>query len=134
MAKYENEGYCPNQWVDLTGDTRLEGLWSLIGPSVVYENAKSLDTNACDKIFSTDPIAYDVLSAIIRKNANAAKILVHQLYNGSSNTQCTSDIQKTLSEVTNPQLIAYPGSNFIVIIADASHGIDVWVWDLARCC
>ena len=137
MAKYENEGYCPCQWVDLSGDYRLAGLWSLIGTSIVYEkeDAKkcSPDTNTCDKIFSTDPIAYDVLSAIVKKNVNADKILVHQLHNGACNMQCTSDIQKTLAEVTNPQLIAHAGSNFIVIIADASYGIDVWVWDLASC-
>ena len=131
MAKYENEGYCPCQWVDLSSDSRLVGLWRLIGSSVVYE--KECIPDITDKIFSTDPIAYDVLSAIVKKNVNADKILVHQLHNGACNTQRTSDIQKTLAEVTNPQLIAHTGSNFIVIIADASYGIDVWVWDLANC-
>ena len=129
MAKYENEGYCPCQWVDLSSDDRLVGLWSLIGPSVVYEKEDAVkctpDCTTCDKIFSTDPISYDVLSAIIKKNVNADKILVRQLHNGACNMQSTSDIQKTLTEVTNPQLIAHAGSNFIVIIAVASHGIDV---------
>lgn len=137
MAKYENEGYCPCQWVDLSGDNRLADLWSLIGASVVYEKEDAVnctpDTATCDKIFSTDPIAYDVLSAIVKKNVNADKILVHQLHNGACNMQRTSDIQKTLTEVTNPQLIAHAGSNFIVIVADASYGIDVWAWDLASC-
>ena len=137
MAKYEDEGYCPFQWVDLSGDNRLVGLWSLIGSSVVYEKEDAVkctpDIVTCNKIFSTDPIAYDVLSAIVKKNVNADKILVHQLHNGACNTQRTSDIQKTLTEVTNPQLIAHAGSNFIVIVADASYGIDVWVWDLASC-
>lgn len=137
MAKYENEGYCPCQRVDRSSDNRLVGLWSLIGSSVVYEKEDAVkcspDTTTCDKIFSTDPIAYDVLSAIVKKNVNADKILVHQLHNGACNTQHTSDILKTLAEVTNPQLIAHTGSNFIVIIADASYGIDVWVWDLANC-
>jgi hypothetical protein len=137
MAKYENEGYCPCQNVDLSGDNRLAGLWSLICSSVVYEKEDAVncapDTATCDKIFSTDSIAYDVLSAIVKKNVNADKILVHQLHNSSCTRQCTSDIQKTLAEVTNPQLIAHTGSNFIVIIADASYGIDVWVWDLASC-
>ena len=137
MAKYENEGYCPCQWVDLSSDNRLAGLWSLIGSSVVYEKEDAVkctpDTATCDKIFSTDSIAYDVLSAIVKKNVNADKILVHQLHNGACNMQRTSDIQKTLAEVTNPQLIAHAGSNFIVIIADASYGIDVWVWDLTSC-
>ena len=135
MAKYENEGYCPSQWVDLSKDKRLYGLWSLIGASVVYESKADIspDTSTCDQIFSTDPISYDVLAKIVRKNVNADKILVHQIYNGASNMQCTSDIQKILSEATNPQLILHAGSNFAVIIADAAYGIDVWVWDLKSC-
>lgn len=137
MAKFESEGYCPCQWVNLTEDARLVGLWSLIGPSVVYEKEDAVkctpNTEKCDQIFSTDPIAYDVLSAIVKKNANADKILVHQLHNGACNTQRVSDIQKILAEVKNPQLIAHAGSDFVVIIADASHGIDVWVWDLTCC-
>lgn len=137
MARFESEGYCPHQWVDLSGDNRLVGLWSLIGPNVVYEKEDvtncTPDTATCDKIFSTDSIAYDVLSAIVKKNVNAEKILVHQLHNNGYNMQCISDIQKTLAEVTNPQLIAHSGSNFIVILADASYGIDVWVWDLSNC-
>ena len=137
MAKFESQGYCPCQWVDLSSDTRLSGLWSLIGSSVVYEMEDAVkcspDTSACDKVFSTDPIAYDVLSAIVKKNVNADKILVHQLHNGACNTQKTSDIQKVLGEATNPQLIVHAGSNFAVIIADAMHGIDVWVWDLTSC-
>lgn len=137
MAKFENEGYCPCQWVDLTSDARLLGLWSLIGASVVYETQDSKkcepDTEACNKAFSTDPIAYDVLSAIVKKNANADKILVHQLHNGACNTQSTTDIQKVLTESTNPQLVLHAGSNFAVIVADADHGIDVWIWDLGSC-
>lgn len=134
MAKYENEGYCPCSWVDLTSDSRLVGLWSLVGASVVYEKEDAVKcspvTTACDQIFSTDPIAYNVLSAIVKKNVNAEKILVHQLHNGACNMQKTSDIQKVMSEVTNPQLIVSAGSNFVVILADAEYGLDVWVWDL----
>lgn len=137
MAKFESEGYCPCQWVDLSSDNRLVGLWSLIGSSVVYEKEDEVkcspDTQTCDKAFSTDPIAYDVLSAIVKKNVHADKILVHQPHNGACNTQRTSDIQKILTEVSNPQLIAHPGSNFIVVISDASYGLDVWIWNLASC-
>lgn len=137
MAKYENEGYCPQQWVDLTSDARLIGLWSLIGGSVVYESQDSKkcepDTTSCNKVFSSDPIAYDVLSAIVTHNVKAEKILVHQLHNGACNTQSISDIQKILAEATNPQLVLHAGSNFAVIVADADHGIDVWIWDLTSC-
>ena len=110
MAKFESEGYCPCQWVDLSSDNRLVGLWSLIGSSVVYEKEDEVkcspDTQTCDKAFSTDPIAYDVLSAIVKKNVHADKILVHQ---------------------------PHAGSNFIVVISDASYGLDVWIWNLASC-
>lgn len=137
MARYGSEGYCPCQWVDLSANPRLIGLWSLIGANVVYEREDAIhctpDTTTCNQIFSTDPIAYDVLSAIVKKNVNAEKILVHQLHNGACNTQHISDVQKTLCEASASQLIAHAGSNFIVIIADATYGIDVWVWDFNSC-
>ena len=122
MANYENERYCAG--IELSNDNRLEGLWSLIGAKVEFEND---DYSLDHTLFGTDPIAYDVLSAIIRKNVNANKILVHPL----PNEALTSDIQEALAEVTNPLLIAHAGSNFIVLLADAPYGIDVWVWDLA---
>ena len=138
MAKFENEGYCPCIWVPKTWDedtdTRLIGLWSLVGASIVYEKRdkynRPLDTAACDQIFGTDVIAYDVLSAIIKKNATADKIKVRQLRSGEDNTQKTSDIQKVMGEVTNPELVVHAGSNFVVLLADAEYGLDVWVWDL----
>lgn len=138
MAKFENEGYCPCIWVpktwDENTDTRLIGLWSLVGASIVYEkedeNKRTPDTAACDQIFGTDVIAYDVLSAIIKKNATADKIKVRQLRSGACNTQKTSDIQKVMGEVTNPELVVHAGSNFVVLLADAEYGLDVWVWDL----
>lgn len=137
MAKYEGEGYRPWNVVPKTWNayltTRLWGLWMLVGESIVYENEDNLDNEACNKIFGTDFIAYDVLSAIVKKNVNADKILVHQLYNGDSDTQSVSDVQKILAEATNPQLIAHARSRFVVVIADASYGIDVWVWDLKSC-
>lgn len=138
MAKDENvnvnENYCQWKWADISGDKRLLGLWSLIDSRVVYERKDAnLDTSTYHEVFSTDPIAYDVLSGIIKKNVNADKILVHRSNKGASNRQHTSDIQKTLAEVTNPQLIVHAGSHFCVIIADASYGIDVWVWNLISC-
>ena len=138
MAKFENEGYCPCIWVprtwDENTDTRLIGLWSLVGASIVYEKVdvhnRIPDIAACDQIFGTDVISYDVLSAIIKKNATADKIKVHQLRSGEGNTQKTSDIQKVMGEVTNPELVVRAGSNFVVLLADAEYGLDVWVWDL----
>ena len=138
MAKFEKEGYCPctrvpKTWDENT-DTRLFGLWSLVGASIVYERRDkynhAIDTAACDQIFGTDVIAYDVLSAIIKKNATADKIKVHQLRSGEANTQKTSDIQKVMGEVTNPELVVRAGSSFVVLLADAEYGLDVWVWDL----
>lgn len=138
MAKFKNEGYCPSIWVpktwDENTDKRLIGLWYLVGDSIVYEMEDEynypLDTTACDEIFGADVIAYDVLSAIVKKNVAADKIKVRQLHNGAYNTQKTSDIQKILRKSINPLLIVHVGSNFIVVLADAEYGLDVWVWDL----
>lgn len=138
MARFENEGYCPCIWVPKTWtdktDSRLIGLWSIVGGSIVYEKEDevncSIDTDTCNQIFGTDVIAYDVLSAIVKKNVNAYKILVHQLHNGACNTQKVSDIQKVMNRATNPELILHAGSNFAIVLADAEHGLDVWVWDL----
>lgn len=138
MAKFENEGYCPDTWVlqswDENTDKRLIGLWSLIGDSIVYEKEDehkcAPNSVACNQIFSTDVIAYDLLSAIVKKNANADKIKVRQLHNGACDNQNASDIQKVMDEVTNPEIVVHAGSDFVVILADAEYGLDVWVWDL----
>ena len=138
MSKFEEEGFCPyilvpKTWNENT-DTRLSGLWSIVGASIVYEKRDKynhvLSIEACNQIFGTDVIAYDVLSAIIKKNATADKIKVRQLRSGECNTQKTSDIQKVMGEVTNPELVVRAGSNFVVLLADAEYGLDVWVWDL----
>lgn len=141
MAKWENDGYCPNIWVpktwDEATDSRIVGLWSLVGPSMVYEKEDSVscepDTSRCDRIFGADPISYDVLSAIVKKNVRADKIIIKQLHNGACNTQKLSDIQKVLSNSVNPELIVHAGSNFVVVLADAEYGLDLWVWDLTTC-
>lgn len=137
-AKYENEGYCPctcvpTLWNVMT-DNRLPGLWSIVGDSIVCErsdeNGYLFDSHICNSLFGKDLISYDVLSAIVKRNASADKILIHQPHI-SSTTQSTSDIQKILNEVTNPELIVHSGSNFLVILSDAEYGLDVWVWDLS---
>lgn len=132
MAKFENEGYCPNIWVPKTWgdgtDSRLNGLWSLVGQSIVYK--EECNPDVCNEVFGIDIIAYDVLSAIVKKNVNADKILVHELHNGACNMQKVSDIQKILNESINPELIVHAGSNFTIVLAEAEHGLDLWVWDL----
>lgn len=141
MAKFENEGYCPDIWVpknwNENTDSRIRVLWSIVGPSIVYEKEDehhcAPNTKECDKIFGEDFIAVDLLYAIVKKNINADKILVHQLHNGARNTQKISDIQKVMAKVSNPELILCAGSNFAVVLADADYGMDVWVWDMKSC-
>ncbi len=139
MAKFETEGYCPCIWVprmwNENTDNRLSELWSIIGSSIVYEKEDehkcNPNTESCDEVFGKDVIAYDVMSAIVKKNAAADKILVHQLHDGKScTTQSHLDIQKVLIKAENPELIVHAGSNFVVILADADYGLDVWIWDL----
>ena len=124
MAKYENEGYCPAIWVPTTWtdetDPRLIGLWSIVSSSIVYEKNSNYQT-ASKEIWGSDPISYDLLAAMIRKNPCAEKILVHQ---------SDLEIMKVFSEVTSPELVLHAGSNFAIILADARYGMDVWVFDL----
>ncbi len=139
MAKFESEGYCPAVWVpmlwDEETDPRLAGLWSIVAPSLVYEKEDehgcTPDTASIDKMFADDPIAYDVLATIVKRDASADKILIRQLHNGACNTQCVSDIQMVMGNAVNPQLIVHAGSNFATVLADAEYGLDLWVWDLA---
>lgn len=138
MAKFENEGYCPynfvTEWIS-KNDNSLFGLWSLIGDSIVYEKkeASVINVENFNKVFSEDIIACDLITSIIKRNANAEKILVRQFYNLFCCTQNISDIPKVLAQVTNPELILHAGSNFAVILADTSYGMDIWVWDLNNC-
>lgn len=138
MAKYEKEGYCPSAWVpkawNENSDKRLIGLWNLVGDSIVYveerEHNCTPDSAACNQAFGTDAIAYDLLSAIIRKNANADKIAVYQLRSKSCNKQALSDIYRVMKRSTSPELVLHTASNFAAVLADATYGMDVWIWDL----
>lgn len=138
MAKYENEGYCPANWVPKAwnedSDKRLIGLWSLVGDSIVYveehEHHCTPDSAACNQAFGTDAIAYDLLAAIVRKNVKAKKIAVYQLHGKSSNKQDLADIFKVMKRGTNPELVLHPASNFAAVLADTTYGMDVWIWDL----
>ena len=99
MAKFENEGYCPNIWVPKTWgdgtDSRLNGLWSLVGQSIVYK--EECNSDVCNEVFGIDIIAYDVLSAIVKKNVNADKINVPKNKNEASTIQKVTTIQKYMN-------------------------------------
>lgn len=145
MAKYETEGYCPNNDVyhfsyseecENLLRRNLAGLWSIIGSSVVCiaeSKDQSVNTDAVYKMFTTDPVAEVLMTEIIKYNANADKIAVRQIHGGACNTQYFSDIQKTLAETKNPKLVLRSGSEFAVIISEADYGIDVHFWYLPCC-
>lgn len=114
----------------------MVGLWMLLHTHLVYEESKKNclpDTDSLVKLFHHDPIGYELLARIIKKNANAENILLHQLYAGNHHLQDKADIAKVISEATNPELVAYRGSDFVAVIADADYGMDVWIWDLCCC-
>lgn len=119
MEKFETEGWVPKTWGDGI-DKRINGLWSIVEKSIVYK--KGCNPDVCE-VFGIDIVSYDVLSAIVKKNVNAEKIVVRECH-------CLSDIQKILSEAGNPELIVHAGSNFAIVLAEAEHGLDLWVWDL----
>ncbi len=144
MAKFESEGYCPNNNVGEAlskenADKRLIGFWSMIGPSVVY----TTDTEGCDpntimvnQIFCDDKIAYRLLTTIIKTNPNVDKVLVHQIFKGACNTQRYADIQDCLmaEEHKGAKLIIEYESNFAVVLHESSDSqIDLYVWDLTAC-
>lgn len=139
MAMYEKEGYCPQNSVSTrlaadNADRRLAGLWSLVGPQTVYskdpyDTADSdLDTMFCD-----DPIAYELLASMVKKNPVAKKIVVHQVRNGACNSQSIKDISRVMAENENPQLIVADKSRYAVVLADADYGLDIWAWNLWLC-
>jgi len=59
----------------------------------------------------------------VHKNGNPDNVVVHQHHSGAMNTQELGELQKLLSEATNP-----------VLVAHAEYGIDVWIWDLRITC
>ena len=134
----KSEGHRPWQERYTPFDTRLPGFWDLVGNLIVYEQEDSIscppDTKTCDHIFYDDMITYKLMKKIVLRGFNAEKILVHQQYHhtdGACKYQAVSDIHKIMSTSENPELIAQAGSNFIVVLADAPHGLDIWIWDLA---
>ena len=142
MAKFEREGYCPNNDVsevlrtndDI--DIRLHGLWSLIGPSVVCVQDDAAAVAKWDDvvdIFTIDPITYHLMDKLIRYESDANKIAVKQIWNGACNTQCYSDIQKVLMQAVEPQLVIHSGSRFAAVITSMNYGIDLYIWDLTNC-
>lgn len=141
MAKYENLGYCPQQWVpkmwDENTDSVIPGLWSLVSGAIVYQDKDgfecNIDIDSCNQMFGTDPIARKLLEAIVRRNVNVDKIVVHQIHNGACNTQKISDIKNILHSAINPELVVYAGSNYAVVLSDTDYGMDVYVWDLKAC-
>lgn len=141
MAKYEKEGYCPfdtvNSALHLEGsDRRLVGLWSLIGPSVVCidePNGLQVDYNAVINMFSDDHIAFPLMEKIVRYNANAKKIAVKQIRYDDRGKQYYSDIQRILTNASNPQLVMQIGSCYIAIITAVDYGIDLYFWDMNYC-
>ncbi len=141
MAKWEHEGYCPNNTIcrklwEGNFDSRLIGLWDVFGSVVVYateeENETPIDVDTCNKVFTEDPLAYSLLAAIIKKAAQPEKVKIHQIHNGASNKQMLVDIMETMKklEAANPELVVAAGSNFAVLLSNAGYGIDVWIWDL----
>lgn len=137
MAKYENEGYCPNNYVAdwlIKENSSLFGLWNIIGNSIVYEDKSSIiNIEQFNKIFTEDVISTDLITSIIKKKPTAEKILVRQFCNLSCCTQKISDIQKVMKQAIDPELVLHAGSDFAAILADSDYGMDIWVWDLNNC-
>ncbi len=144
MAKFENEGWCPNNTVcrNLLGaeDNRLLGLWSIIGPSVVCARADQeqidVDTEAVNEMFTSDPIAYRLMQSIITYSHKMDKIRIFQSHkDGCNNMQNFRGVLETIQKARNPFLVVENRSRFAVIITGSEDEtiVDLYVWDLANC-
>ncbi len=151
MAKYENEGYCPGAGPGLfyshpevlNQKQRLIGLWSLFGSTVVCQDIDErgchLDTQAVHEMLTVDPMAEVIMTAIVKYNSGAEKVLIKQDHtDGCLNMQSQGMILKRLIELNsqNPQLIVAAASNFAAILCHGKEDpntTEVWFWDLENC-
>lgn len=146
MAKFENEGYCPQNAVatklQKSEDCRLIGLWSLIGPSMVCPSSVEADMKAdadtLDKMFTEDPIAYRLMKSIILYSNTIDKIRVIQNHKGGcSNMQNYETILQTVQQESsrNPILVVESKSQFVVVLMGNEDKtiIDLHFWDLENC-
>lgn len=143
MANYESEGYCPHDSLLKTlsslQDSRIFGLWYLIGENVVCINTgtfSTVNTRAVNEMFSTDPIAFRLLSRIINYNSKAKKFSIYQDYtDGCINMQSFDTIAKKFLEIKNPEIIVAANSKYTVIIGEDKNPdeIAVYFWDLTSC-
>ena len=136
MARYENEGYCPNQWLhfDDTTDKRLIGLWAVVGPNVVYDMSKEDKcppyTDTTDRVFDTDPVAFRVLKTIAEFGGIVKKVVVHQVHNGAMNIQSLTDVYPIMQDLETPRLIAASSGKFLVVVGTKGETVQVYIWDL----
>lgn len=143
MANFENEGFCPCSSVSKTlisaSDSRLFGLWSIIGPKVVCINQHKFATvnnTSVEEMFTIDTIAFRLMQKLIAYNSNAEKICIYQNYkDGYMNMQSFDTITETFKKLDNPELIVSAKSKFTVIISKDKepNTIALYFWDLTSC-
>lgn len=134
MAKYESEGFCPDNVVMRIlvnhPNQQLCAFWSIIGASVVCGTEVNCDSVVA--MFSDDAIALKLMKSILCYNNRAGKVRILMGATGSTEL-CTSTIQDVLTsgDLTNPILILSAGSNFAVIISEEDKATTlVHMWDL----
>lgn len=143
MANFENDGYCPDSTISKilvsNPDSRLFGLWSVIGKNVVCIDQHPIATvnhSAVEEMFTQDPIAYRLMKRIIDFSSNVEKISIYQDHkDGCINMQSFSTISEKFSELKNPELVVTANSKFAIIICEDAepNSIAVYFWDLSSC-
>lgn len=143
MANFENEGFCPCNSVSKTlisaFDSRLFGLWSIIGPKVVCIDQHQFATvnhASVEEMFTIDPITFRLMQKLIAYNSNAEKICIYQNYkDGYINMQSFDTITETFKKLDYPELIVSAKSKFTVIISEDKepNTIALYFWDLTSC-
>lgn len=138
MAKYETEGYCPQNsvWMELSkrGESVLQSLWDMFGSSVLCQKDLK-NTERVIEMFSKDPIAERLMKAVILLRAEKQMDKVVICDNIGSTTEAYSVIEKTFkTELENHEvrLVAEAKSNFIVLLfaEENEKCINLKVFDL----
>lgn len=138
MAKYEQEGYCPQNsvWRELSkqGEIVLQSFWEMFGSSVVCQSDVE-NVEHIIEMFSKDPIAGRLMKAIILLRAEKQLDKVVVCDDVGSKTEVYSVIQESFKaelKEHDVKLVVEEKSRFVVLLFDeeSEKCIKLKVFDL----
>ena len=115
-------------------DPRLTGLWYLIGEKIVCKDIEedSEDFKDILEIFTTDPIALQLITKLAKWGANTHEIRIHYKLNLPKHD---GDLLRCISDSNDyGDLIVKYHSNYIAVY-DYMHvpvSMDVYIWNICE--